>query len=318
MRALLRLPQSAPGLRPLTLTASPAMVPVLGAPLIEPLLVRLARTGVDRITLLHECFSREVSDYFRDGRRLGALISHISCDPGASVEEQFAAAADGSGDSQPVLYFESPGWANADAASLLNETADGVRLCGSPGSRMAVLSPPGNEAIRWDDASALPQSVDWRPVLHLEQWWGLSMAALKGEAKGVAPPTPEPAPGVHTLSPSSNWSQGDITGPVWIGSDSRIEPGAIIEGPSWIGAGCRIGPNVHLKRCVVEDHTRLTERFELTDRYVVRNRAFGADGSTLILGDALADRSGLENDSAGSDLVRLATRLAGLRSPVFR
>jgi NDP-sugar pyrophosphorylase family protein len=82
MKAVLRLPQAAPGLHPLTLTASPAMVPLLGAPLIEPLLAQLARTGVTEITLLHECFCTEVSEYFRDGRRLGVLLSHVSVDPG--------------------------------------------------------------------------------------------------------------------------------------------------------------------------------------------------------------------------------------------
>lgn len=318
MRALLRLPQSAPGLRPLTLTASPAMVPVLGAPLIEPLLVRLAQTGVSRITLLHECFSNEVSDYFRDGRRLGALISHISSQPGSPVEDQLAAGLDGCDDNEPALYFEAPGWTDADAGALIREFDGAVRFAGSAGSRLAVLPPLGTRPIRWEEAARLPASVDWRPVLNLDQWWALSMAALRGEVAGVAPPTPEQAAGVRTSSPRANWSDASIHGPVWIGADSRIEPGAVVEGPAWIGAGCLIGSKVRLTRCVVEDHTRLTERFELTERYVVRNRAFGPDGSTIILGDALVDHSPPEHDSAGGDLLRLATRLAGLRSPVFR
>jgi hypothetical protein len=74
---------------------------------------------------------------------------------------------------------------------------------------------------------------------------------------------------------------------------------------------------VRLTRCVVENHTRLIEPLHLSDRYVVRNRAFASDGSTLVLGDALV-AAPIEQQAASDDLTRLATRVAGLRSPVFR
>lgn len=323
MKAVVRLPQAAPGLRPLTLTASPAMVPLLGAPLIEPLLAHLARTGATEITLLHECFSTEVSDYFRDGRRLGALLSHIAIDPGADLAAQIAASRDSGESVGPILYFETPGWTDASADDLLSShraQKSSITFAGEAGQRMAVLDPSdGEQAIHWESARLLPDPPQWRPIATLDQWWDLGLSALRGEAPFITPPMPEPEPGIHTANPRSSWNQADIRGPVWIGPGTRLEAGVVIEGPTWIGSGCRIGAKVQLRRCVVENHTHLVERFELHDRYVVRNRAFCADGSTLILGDAMADHSAAaDRGPASDDLVRLATRVSGLRSPVFR
>jgi len=321
MKALIRLPQSAAGLRPLTLTASPAMVPLLGAPLLEPLILQLARTGATEITLLHECLSNEVRTYFRDGRRFGALLSHVTVEPGYSLEARLAAGLEGCAGPETVLYMDSPGWTDASADGLLAahaENAAELSATGAAGFRLAVVDYAPNRPLQLEDAAALPDTFDWRPIATLRQWWDLTHAALRGEAPGITPPLPEPEPGVFTAAPRANWEQASIQGPVWIGPGSRLEPGAIVEGPAWIGAGCHIGAAVRLARCVVEDHTRLNERFDLADRYVVRNRAFGVDGSTLILSDALCEGSADGRDSAAGDLVRLATRVAGFRSPVFR
>lgn len=319
IKAIVRLPQSAPGLRPLTLTASPAMVPLLGAPLIEPLLAHLARSGVNEITLLHECFSTEVSDYFRDGRRMGVLIGHVSIEPGAELATQIATAVGDYPTSSRLLYFETPGWTDARLQQLAATQAGSICSLGTPGLRMAMIDPAeGDPPVEWKFAQRIESPPDWRPVATLDQWWSLSLSALRGEAPGVAPPMPEAAPGVFTANPPASWNQADIRGPVWIGPGSRLQSGALVEGPAWIGSGCTIGGRVQLSRCVVENHTQLLERFELHDRYVVRNRAFCADGSTLILGDAMVDRYPLEQDAASSDLARLATRVSGLRSPVFR
>jgi NDP-sugar pyrophosphorylase family protein len=110
---------------------------------------------------------------------------------------------------------------------------------------------------------------------------------------------PSPRPASTRPTRGQAWEQARISGPVWIGPGSRLEPGAVVEGPAWIGSGCRIGPCVRLTRCVVENHTSLPEPVHLSDRYVVRNRAFAADGSTLVLGDALV-AAPIEQDAASA------------------
>jgi hypothetical protein len=208
MKALLRLPQALPGLSPLTLTASPAMVPLLGAPLIEPLLVRLARTGVTEITLLHECFSTEVSEYFRDGRRLGLLLSHVVVDPGAALENLLDVGLEDHDGSAPILYFEAPGWTSAGASKLVEaHVAAGaqVSFIGSAGLRLAILNPGPPRPVGWSSAMELDGAFDWRPIVNLKQWWDLSLAALRSEASGIIPPTPEPSPGVYTASMDWPW-----------------------------------------------------------------------------------------------------------------
>jgi len=47
----------------------------------------------------------------------------------------------------------------------------------------------------------------------------------------------------------------EITGPVLIGPDCRIEPGAVLSGPLVIGAGCHIGAGARVKEAVLLDKT---------------------------------------------------------------
>ncbi|MBI1356524.1 MAG: hypothetical protein GC160_19455 [Acidobacteria bacterium] len=317
MRALIRLSASADALAPLTFTASASMVPLLGAPLLEPLIAQLAHTGASEITLLHERLEHDVADYFRDGRRFGVLITHAAAQPGVDPEIQVLAALRrlGRGD-EPILYLETAGWTDARAdelAAFHRQRGAQVSATGPAGRRLAVISPEAFEAGDiWSRAVDFGRTVRWSPVSRLAEWWDLTMTALRGQAPGILPTFPEIAPGVYSAAPAEMWRHARIEGPVWIGPGSCLAPGSIVRGPAWIGSGCVVESGVRLDRCVVENHTRLREPLSLSERYVVRNRSLAPDGSTLVLDDIISHPSDREErDSTAGDLLRLASRVSG-------
>lgn len=55
-----------------------------------------------------------------------------------------------------------------------------------------------------------------------------------------------------------------ITGPVWIGEGTQIEPGVFIKGPAWIGSNCQIRHNAYIREnsvigdgCVIGNSTEV-------------------------------------------------------------
>lgn len=76
MKAVVLASGDGEGLRPFTYTASPAMLPVLGRPLLEPLIEWLARHGFDEIVIVVANFPRQIENYFRDGRRWGVRLAY--------------------------------------------------------------------------------------------------------------------------------------------------------------------------------------------------------------------------------------------------
>ena len=78
------------------------------------------------------------------------------------------------------------------------------------------------------------------------------LAALPSELLEIPPP-----PDVHLLGDQIAIGAGTrilpgvvIEGPVWIGSEVEIRPGAYIRGGAYIGDGCVIGANTEVKRAI--------------------------------------------------------------------
>ena len=111
-------------------------------------------------------------------------------------------------------------------------------------------------------------------------------------------PGKEVRPGVWTgLNTQVDWDTVEITGPVYIGSGSCVEPGARIEGPAWLGNGCLLRAGSKLTRSVLFDYTRVNAGCEFKEviaspQYVVDRDGHtfyqGEEGTTLRWGDARA------------------------------
>ncbi|MDE1463215.1 N-acetylmuramate alpha-1-phosphate uridylyltransferase MurU [Spartinivicinus poritis] len=63
-------------MRPLTLKTPKPLLPVLGKPLIEYQLERLAEAGISQLVINHAYLGEQIESYLKDGRRWGVNISY--------------------------------------------------------------------------------------------------------------------------------------------------------------------------------------------------------------------------------------------------
>jgi mannose-1-phosphate guanylyltransferase len=87
--------------------------------------------------------------------------------------------------------------------------------------------------------------------------------------------------GVHLAEGTSK-----ITGPVYIGSGTVVEPGAMIEGPTVIGANCFIGAGARIRESVLWDYTRVAPHSFIDERIVVAGRFVEPGGDSIDLAEA--------------------------------
>jgi len=138
----------------------------------------------------------------------------------------------------------------------------------------------------------------WIDIGRVSDYWTVLQRVLAGEIADMHMPGTEIRPGVWVgLNTRIDWDGVNITGPVYVGSGSSIEPGVTIEGPAWIGNGCRVRAGAKLTRSVLFDYTRLNAGNVFTDviaspQYVVDRHGHttyqGEEGSPFRWGDARA------------------------------
>ncbi|HXG90407.1 MAG TPA: hypothetical protein VNJ02_18935 [Vicinamibacterales bacterium] len=92
----------------------------------------------------------------------------------------------------------------------------------------------------------------------------------------------------------------DVQGPVYVGSGSRIEPGATVIGPTVIGRNCLIEKGARIEACVIGDYTRITafaDVFEkiISGRFCVDRHGDNVDlnksGYTFVIDDVRERRT---------------------------
>ena len=138
----------------------------------------------------------------------------------------------------------------------------------------------------------------WIDIGRVSDYWTVLQRVLSGEVANMRMPGKEVRPGVWVgLNTKVDWDSVEVTGPVYIGSGSRVEAGARIEGPAWLGNGCLLRGGSRLIRSVLFDYTRVNAGCEFKDviaspQYVVDREGHtfyqGEEGTGLRWGDARA------------------------------
>ena len=127
---------------------------------------------------------------------------------------------------------------------------------------------------------------NWIDIGRVTDYWAVCQRVLRGEVAQMDMPGREVRPGVWVgLNTSIDFDKVDITGPVYIGSSSEIEPGATIVGPAWLGNGCVLRGGSKLIRSILFDYTRLSEGQTLEDMIVSPNYCVDRHGNTTYPGD---------------------------------
>jgi mannose-1-phosphate guanylyltransferase len=99
-------------------------------------------------------------------------------------------------------------------------------------------------------------------------------------------PGREVRPGIWVgLNVQIPWDEISIEGPVYIGSNVRVEPGAVIKGPSWIGHGCVIKAGARVEQSILFEYTRIAAGMQFIDMIVSRQYCVNRYGDTLYRGD---------------------------------
>jgi mannose-1-phosphate guanylyltransferase len=109
----------------------------------------------------------------------------------------------------------------------------------------------------------------WIDVGHIPDYWLAVQMILAGGLGAGEVLGPEIAPGIWGgINLAGDLAASRIEGPVYIGSSTKIEPGATIIGPTVIGHNCIVESGARVKACVVGGYTRISRFADLTDKIV--------------------------------------------------
>lgn len=105
---------------------------------------------------------------------------------------------------------------------------------------------------------AIDIPFNWIDIGRISDYWEASQKIMNGELRTVPMPGTEVRPGVWVgLNACIDWDQCEIQGPVYIGSGTRVEAGAMIVGPTWVGHGCHIRQGARISKSIIFEYTRI-------------------------------------------------------------
>jgi mannose-1-phosphate guanylyltransferase len=127
---------------------------------------------------------------------------------------------------------------------------------------------------------------NWIDIGRVSDYWSVLQRVLMGEVAQMEMPGREVRPGVWVgLNTNIAWDEVDITGPVYIGSGVRIEPGVTLVGPSWIGTGSHLRKGANVKRSVLFEYTRIGVDQLFEEMIVAPQYCVNRSGATSYVGD---------------------------------
>jgi len=127
---------------------------------------------------------------------------------------------------------------------------------------------------------------NWIDIGRLTDYWDVLQRVLRGEVAQMHMPGKEIRPGVWVgLNTSIAWDSVQITGPVYVGSDVKIEPGASVIGPAWIGHGCHLRSSARVERSILFEYTRIAEGQVFAEKIVSPQYCVDRAGGAVYVGD---------------------------------
>jgi mannose-1-phosphate guanylyltransferase len=122
----------------------------------------------------------------------------------------------------------------------------------------------------------------WVDIGKVSDYWEATQRIMRGEIPGIAMPGKQRFPGIWTgLNTRIDWNLVHIAGPVFIGSNCRIDPGVEIVGPAWIGHGCHLERDARVVRSIIFEHTRVGANACFDEMIVCGDYCVGKDGVSV-------------------------------------
>ena len=99
---------------------------------------------------------------------------------------------------------------------------------------------------------------NWIDIGRISDYWEANQKIMNGELRTIPMPGTQVRDGIWLgLNTHVDWDECEIQGPVYIGSGTRIEAGAMIVGPTWIGHGCHIRKGARISKSIIFEYTRI-------------------------------------------------------------
>ena len=341
-------------LRPLTYKMPKPMIPVLGKPVMEYLVERLACHKLLDVMINVSHQSEVIETYFTDGRRWGVNIGY-SFEGYVEGGELFREPLGSAGGIRRIQdfggYFDDTfvvicgdliidldltgairkHWQSGAKASILVKQVErerlsnyGVVVVNDKGRITSFQEKPAVE----DAISTLvntgiyifePEIIDlipadtfydigrdllpdllekgvpfgaidmpfrWLDIGRLSDYWRVNQQMMRGSVRGVDMPGTEVMPQVWTgLNVNVDWNDVFIEGPVFIGSNSRIEAGCEIQGPTWISHGCYLQGGAKIHRSMLFQHTLMRRHAVIHEAVVFGRYCVDKEGQPVKSGD---------------------------------
>jgi mannose-1-phosphate guanylyltransferase len=135
---------------------------------------------------------------------------------------------------------------------------------------------------------AQSRPFNWIDIGRLSDYWAVTQRVLAGEVAQMHVPGRELRPQVWVgLNTAVDWEHVHIEGPVYIGSNVRIERGARIVGPTWIGHGSHLRAGCVVERSVLIEHTRIGEGARVQEMIISPQYCVDRAGEVSYVGDEL-------------------------------
>ncbi len=127
---------------------------------------------------------------------------------------------------------------------------------------------------------------NWIDIGRVSDYWSVLQRVLMGEVAQMEMPGREVKPGVWCgLNTNIAWDEVQISGPVYVGSGVKIEPGVTLIGPSWIGTGSHLRKGSTVKRSVLFEYTRIAPEQVFEDMIMAPQYCVDRHGTTNYVGD---------------------------------
>lgn len=309
MKALLLADRELPELAPLTERTAPALLPVLGKPLVVHAVESLVGAGVTDIVISVSPHARLVEHELGDGTRFGANFEFLLT-RGDGDFRRLAPRAPQLGEHYLVIdamVLRSaflPRFLEACARHperSLRATCDGTP-CGV--WRMAASDTEHFLDVEVADAVA-------RPIAGLRAFHTANMEALAGRFDGLLMRGTERAPGLRACGHARVRPQELHEGAAFVGRGSAVKPGAELHGPVVLGDHVVVDERAVLRDTVVLQDTYVGPLVELEHAIVWKTHLIRVDTGAVALVTDPALLADLAGQGVGAVVRRGLDRLLG-------
>ena len=136
----------------------------------------------------------------------------------------------------------------------------------------------------------------WIDIGTVSDWRQANRLAVQGMVRGLSLPGREIAPGVRVgANVNIDLARTRVEGPVYIGSGTVVQPGAVIVGPTVVGANCIVETGAIIDDSVVDSYSRVGGLARLRGKILSADHLMETDGQAIdiakcklgwLLGDA--------------------------------